>query len=78
MCCGVGDLLLRYAGGSRAPRQHPLARAVVDAATRCLDIPPVRDSVSVPGTEASTAVGKTVVVGNSVGRRGCRPLDARS
>ncbi|OIK05439.1 heavy metal translocating P-type ATPase [Streptomyces monashensis] len=60
------DEVLRLAAAAEHPSEHPLARAVVDAArTRDLDIPPVRDFTSAPGTGVTATVdGRTVAVGS--------------
>ncbi|MGW4434176.1 heavy metal translocating P-type ATPase [Streptomyces sp. NPDC004596] len=62
---GEGELL-RLAAAVEHPSEHPLARAVVDAArTRDLDIPLVEDFTSAPGTGVSaTVAGRTVAVGS--------------
>ncbi|AJC61641.1 putative cation-transporting P-type ATPase [Streptomyces sp. 769] len=58
--------LLRLAAAAEHPSEHPLARAVVDAArTRDLDIPPVEDFTSAPGSGVTATVeGKAVAVGS--------------
>ncbi|GAB1331970.1 heavy metal translocating P-type ATPase [Streptomyces sennicomposti] len=58
--------LLRLAAAAEHPSEHPLARAVVDAArARNLDIPPAEDFASTPGTGVSAKVeGRTVAVGS--------------
>ncbi|MFF0852118.1 heavy metal translocating P-type ATPase [Streptomyces sp. NPDC003280] len=64
---GLGEEeLLRLAAAVEHPSEHPLARAVVDAArARDLDIPPVEDFTSAPGTGVSaTVAGRTVAVGS--------------
>ncbi|MGV9418462.1 heavy metal translocating P-type ATPase [Streptomyces sp. NPDC003674] len=64
---GLGEEeLLRLAAAVEHPSEHPLARAVVDAArARDLDIPPVEDFTSAPGTGVSaTVAGRTVGVGS--------------
>ncbi|WP_445525415.1 heavy metal translocating P-type ATPase [Streptomyces cyslabdanicus] len=68
------DTLLRYAAAAEHPSEHPLARAVVDAArTRNLDIPLVEDFTSAPGTGvAATVEGKAVAVGSPARLRGGR------
>lgn len=60
------DELLRLAAAAEHPSEHPLARAVVDAArTRGLDIPVVDDFSSAPGTGVRATVdGRTVAVGS--------------
>ncbi|MGW3498053.1 heavy metal translocating P-type ATPase [Streptomyces sp. NPDC001020] len=60
------DELLRLAAAAEHPSEHPLARAIVDAArTRDLDIPLVEDFVSTPGAGVSAKVeGRTVSVGS--------------
>ncbi|MFF9178335.1 heavy metal translocating P-type ATPase [Streptomyces sp. NPDC014793] len=62
------DEVLRLAAAAEHPSEHPLARAVVDAArARGLDIPPARDFGSAPGTGVSATVeGRTVAVGSPV------------
>ncbi|MGV9904751.1 heavy metal translocating P-type ATPase [Streptomyces sp. NPDC003388] len=64
---GLGEEeLLRLAAAVEHPSEHPLARAVVDAArARDLDIPPVEDFTSAPGTGVSATVAdRTVAVGS--------------
>ncbi|WP_333776368.1 heavy metal translocating P-type ATPase [Streptomyces sp. IBSBF 3136] len=58
--------VLRLAAAAEHPSEHPLARAIVDAARdRGLDIPLVRDFGSAPGTGVSATVeGRTVAVGS--------------
>ncbi|MFB7600679.1 heavy metal translocating P-type ATPase [Streptomyces sp. NPDC056160] len=58
--------LLRIAAAAEYPSEHPLARAIVDAArTRGLDIPAVEDFASAPGTGVTATVeGKAVAVGS--------------
>jgi heavy metal translocating P-type ATPase len=58
--------LLRLAAAAEHPSEHPLARAIVDAArTRGLDVPPVEDFSSAPGSGVSaTVAGRTVAVGS--------------
>ncbi|MFJ4813773.1 heavy metal translocating P-type ATPase [Streptomyces longwoodensis] len=58
--------LLRLAAAVEHPSEHPLARAVVDAArTRDLGIPPVEDFTSAPGTGVTaTVAGRSVTVGS--------------
>ncbi|WNE99673.1 heavy metal translocating P-type ATPase [Streptomyces luomodiensis] len=60
------DELLRLAAAAEHPSEHPLARAIVDAArARDLDIPLVEDFASSPGTGVSAKVeGRTVAVGS--------------
>ncbi|MEU4035341.1 heavy metal translocating P-type ATPase [Streptomyces collinus] len=60
------DEMLRLAAAAEHPSEHPLARAIVDAARdRGLDIPLVRDFGSAPGTGVSATVeGRTVAVGS--------------
>ncbi|MFE5405395.1 heavy metal translocating P-type ATPase [Streptomyces sp. NPDC056580] len=62
---GEGELL-RLAAAVEHPSEHPLARAVVDAArARDLDIPLAEDFTSAPGTGVSaTVAGRTVAVGS--------------
>ncbi|WP_103511298.1 heavy metal translocating P-type ATPase [Streptomyces sp. SM13] len=59
------DALLAMAAGAEHPSEHPLARAVVDAArTRGLTVPDTRDFTSAPGTGITATVdGHTVAVG---------------
>ncbi|MFH9754950.1 heavy metal translocating P-type ATPase [Streptomyces griseus] len=59
------DALLAMAAGAEHPSEHPLARAVVDAArTRGLTVPDTRDFTSAPGTGVTATVdGHTVEVG---------------
>ncbi|GGU99300.1 metal-transporting ATPase [Streptomyces litmocidini] len=58
--------LLRLAAGAEHPSEHPLARAVVDAArARALDLPTVSDFSSAPGAGVTATVdGRTVTVGS--------------
>ncbi|MEV7242502.1 heavy metal translocating P-type ATPase [Streptomyces sp. NPDC093248] len=76
------DEVLRLAAAAEHPSEHPLARAVVDAArARGLDIPPAQDFGSAPGTGVSATVeGRTVAVGSpvrlSVGHLGRPAVDA--
>lgn len=60
------DELLRLAAAAEHPSEHPLARAIVDAAPdRDLDLQPVEDFASAPGTGVTARVGgKTVAVGS--------------
>ncbi|MFD9094641.1 heavy metal translocating P-type ATPase [Streptomyces collinus] len=60
------DEVLRLAAAAEHPSEHPLARAIVDAARdRGLDIPLVRDFGSAPGTGVRATVGgRTVAVGS--------------
>ncbi|MGW0414732.1 heavy metal translocating P-type ATPase [Streptomyces collinus] len=60
------DEVLRLAAAAEHPSEHPLARAIVDAARdRGLDIPLVRDFGSAPGTGVSATVeGRSVAVGS--------------
>uniref|UniRef100_A0AAU3H5G3 Heavy metal translocating P-type ATPase n=1 Tax=Streptomyces sp. NBC_01401 TaxID=2903854 RepID=A0AAU3H5G3_9ACTN len=59
------DTLLAHAAAAEYPSEHPLARAVVDAArTRGLTIPGMRDFTSTPGIGVTATVeGHTVAVG---------------
>ncbi|MFF4737105.1 heavy metal translocating P-type ATPase [Streptomyces sp. NPDC001262] len=68
------DGLLALAAAAEHPSEHPLARAIVDAArTRGLTIPVVEDFASAPGTGVTATVdGRTVAVGSSA-----RLLDGR-
>ncbi|MFE7465250.1 heavy metal translocating P-type ATPase [Streptomyces sp. NPDC057499] len=73
---GAGeDALLRLAAAAEHPSEHPLARAVVDAArTRGLGIPAAENFSSAPGTGVSAEVdGRTVAVGSPA-----RLLDGRA
>ncbi|MGW4226998.1 heavy metal translocating P-type ATPase [Streptomyces bauhiniae] len=58
--------LLRIAAAAEHPSEHPLARAIVDAARdRRLPLPPVTDFASTPGTGVTARVeGRTVWVGS--------------
>ncbi|EST27579.1 heavy metal translocating P-type ATPase [Streptomyces roseochromogenus] len=60
------DELLRLAAAAEHPSEHPLARAIVDAARiRNLDIPLVEDFTSTPGAGVSAKVNdRTVMVGS--------------
>ncbi|MEV8104285.1 MULTISPECIES: heavy metal translocating P-type ATPase [unclassified Streptomyces] len=62
------DTLLALAAAAEHPSEHPLARAVVDAArTRGLANADMRDFTSAPGVGVSATVdGRTVVVGAPV------------
>ncbi|MFD5128513.1 heavy metal translocating P-type ATPase [Streptomyces olindensis] len=57
--------LLALAAAAERPSEHPLARAVVDAArTRGLDLPDARDFASAPGVGVTAVVsGREVAVG---------------
>lgn len=57
--------LLTLAAAAERPSEHPLARAVVDAAReRGLDLPGARDFTSAPGVGVTAVVGgRTVAVG---------------
>jgi heavy metal translocating P-type ATPase len=73
---GLGEEeLLRLAAAAEHPSEHPLARAIVDAArTRGLDIALVRDFGSAPGTGVTATVdGKAVAVGSPARLLGDRP-----
>ncbi len=61
----TGSELLRFAASAEAPSEHPLARAVVEAADdEGLDIPESRDFQAVPGKGVEARVsGRRVVVG---------------
>lgn len=64
--CGLDEAaLLALAAGAEHPSEHPLARAVVDAArTRGLTIPQMRDFTSSPGTGVTAVVdGRAIAVG---------------
>ncbi|MGO4747368.1 heavy metal translocating P-type ATPase [Streptomyces sp. 2MCAF27] len=60
------DELLRLAAAAEHPSEHPLARAIVDAARdRDLDLPPAEDFASAPGTGVTARVdGQAVAVGS--------------
>ncbi|MEU7304660.1 heavy metal translocating P-type ATPase [Streptomyces sp. NPDC007206] len=60
------DELLRFAAAAEHPSEHPLARAIVDAARRRrLDIPPADDFTATPGAGVrATVQGRTVAVGS--------------
>ncbi|CAL9279950.1 putative cobalt_nickel-exporting P-type ATPase [Streptomyces sp. SudanB148_2056] len=60
------DGLLALAAAAEQPSEHPLARAVVDAAReRCLSLPETLDFSSAPGQGVSvTVAGRTVQVGS--------------
>ncbi|MFF6995454.1 heavy metal translocating P-type ATPase [Streptomyces sp. NPDC008313] len=60
------DELLRLAAAAEHPSEHPVARAIVDAArARGLDLPSAEDFLSTPGTGVSAKVkGRTVAVGS--------------
>ncbi|MFE0257798.1 heavy metal translocating P-type ATPase [Streptomyces sp. NPDC059010] len=62
------DGLLTLAAAAEHPSEHPLARAVVDAAReRHLDLPTARDFASAPGVGVRAVVdGRTVEVGAPV------------
>ncbi|MGW0292059.1 heavy metal translocating P-type ATPase [Streptomyces tuirus] len=66
--------LLTLAAAAERPSEHPLARAVADAAReRALDLPEARDFTSAPGVGVTAVVdGRTVAVGAPA-----RLLDAR-
>lgn len=66
--------LLILAAAAEHSSEHPLARAIVDAArTRNLDIPLVEDFTSAPGTGVRASVdGKAVAVGSPARLRGAR------
>ncbi|MFJ2269353.1 heavy metal translocating P-type ATPase [Streptomyces sp. NPDC087849] len=60
------DTLLTFAAAAEHPSEHPLARAVTDAArTRGLTLPAAKDFTSAPGTGSTATVdGRTVAVGS--------------
>ncbi|WP_318209428.1 MULTISPECIES: heavy metal translocating P-type ATPase [unclassified Streptomyces] len=60
------DALLRLAAAAEHPSEHPLARAVVDAArARGLELPAAEDFTSTPGTGVTATVdGHAVAVGS--------------
>ncbi|MFG3527096.1 heavy metal translocating P-type ATPase [Streptomyces sp. NPDC047917] len=68
------DALLILAAAAEHPSEHPLARAVTEAArTRGLVLPPAADFTSAPGTGVTATVdGRTVAVGSPA-----RLLDVR-
>ncbi|MFF2926139.1 heavy metal translocating P-type ATPase [Streptomyces celluloflavus] len=73
------DALLALAAAAEHPSEHPLARAVVDAArTRGLDIPEVRDFDSAPGTGVTATVDGTAVAVGAPSRLLDGATDARS
>ncbi|MFE5093883.1 heavy metal translocating P-type ATPase [Streptomyces sp. NPDC056638] len=59
------DTLLTFAAAAEHPSEHPLARAITDAArTRGIALPSVEDFASAPGTGVSATVdGRAVAVG---------------
>ncbi|MFB6875396.1 heavy metal translocating P-type ATPase [Streptomyces sp. NPDC056323] len=69
------DALLTLAAAAEHPSEHPLARAVAEAArTRGLALPPVADFTSAPGTGVTATVdGRKVAVGSPA-----RLLDVRT
>ncbi|MFE7263429.1 heavy metal translocating P-type ATPase [Streptomyces sp. NPDC057592] len=69
------DALLTLAAAAEHPSEHPLARAVTEAArTRGLALPAVADFTSAPGTGVTATVdGRTVAVGSPA-----RLLDVRT
>ncbi|WP_412517697.1 heavy metal translocating P-type ATPase [Actinomadura madurae] len=58
--------LLRLAAGAEHPSEHPIARAIIDAAgARGLDVPAAADFASTPGTGVTATVdGRRVAVGS--------------
>ncbi|GAA0238634.1 heavy metal translocating P-type ATPase [Actinomadura nitritigenes] len=60
------DALLRLAAGAEHPSEHPLGRAIVEAArSRGLDVPAAADFSSAPGTGVTATVdGHRVAVGS--------------
>ncbi|MBI0294872.1 heavy metal translocating P-type ATPase [Streptomyces sp. PRKS01-29] len=60
------EALLTLAAAAEHPSEHPLARAVADAARkRGLELPAVQDFASAPGTGVTATVdGRTVAVGS--------------
>ncbi|WP_406731647.1 heavy metal translocating P-type ATPase [Streptomyces sp. NBC_01794] len=79
---GLGkDALLTLAAGAEHPSEHPLARAVVDAArTRGLAIPAMRDFASAPGTGVTATVDGAVIAVGAPARllHGTDPASARA
>ncbi|MBM9506283.1 heavy metal translocating P-type ATPase [Actinacidiphila acididurans] len=73
----TGDALLRLAAAAEHPSEHPLARAVVDAArSRSLDIPPAGDFGSTPGAGVrATVEGRKVAVGSPARLLGAATVD---
>ncbi|WP_281254727.1 heavy metal translocating P-type ATPase [Streptomyces aidingensis] len=65
------DGLLRYAAAAEHPSEHPLARAVVEAAReRGLALATARDFTAAPGVGVTATVDGTVVTIGSPGRLG--------
>jgi Cu+-exporting ATPase len=65
---GVSEIdLLRYAGAVEHAAEHPIARAIAEAATEKLgDLPPVSDFQALPGLGAhATVEGHQVLVGRA-------------
>ncbi|MFD8076867.1 heavy metal translocating P-type ATPase [Streptomyces sp. NPDC059718] len=63
------DELLRLAAAAELPSEHPLARAVVDAArARGLDLTATEDFASTPGTGVTAIVGDSAVTVGSPAR----------
>ncbi|MGI5321124.1 heavy metal translocating P-type ATPase [Actinomadura nitritigenes] len=69
------DALLRLAAGAERPSEHPLGRAIAEAArTRGLDVPAAADFSSDPGTGVTATVdGHRVAVGSPARLRTGRP-----
>ncbi|MET8743017.1 heavy metal translocating P-type ATPase [Streptomyces sp. NPDC004728] len=72
------DALLTLAAAAEHPSEHPLARAVAEAArTRGLALPPVADFTSAPGTGVTATVdGRKVAVGSPARLLGVRTGEA--
>ncbi|MFF3605834.1 HAD-IC family P-type ATPase [Streptomyces sp. NPDC002463] len=70
------DSLLRLAAAAEYPSEHPLARAVVEAArARGLVLPAVEGFVSTPGTGVTATVGGRIVAVGSPARLLGRDVD---
>ncbi|MGW9117622.1 heavy metal translocating P-type ATPase [Streptomyces sp. NPDC055663] len=74
------DALLTLAAAAEHPSEHPLARAVLEAArTRGLTLPPVADFASTPGTGVTATVdGRMVGVGSPARLPAARTGDAEA
>ncbi|WP_327365460.1 heavy metal translocating P-type ATPase [Streptomyces sp. NBC_01217] len=73
----TADALLTFAAAAEHPSEHPLARAVTDAArTRGLALPSVADFASAPGTGVTATVdGRAVAVGSPARLLNARRFD---